>query len=271
MLTRQSVCCQLCDNLTEINVDLQVIVDNEEDLTHLKTIGRIVFETLTLMSKQMEIGMTTLELDLIGAENLAKYGANSAPKVTYDFPGFTCISINEEAAHGIPGNRIINAGDVVNIDVSAELNGYFGDTGGTFLVPPVDPKMAYLCQSTRKALREAMKVAKAGARINAIGRAIEKTAEKAGFVTLKDLGSHGIGRSLHDEPQFIPNFYDETDHRKLKEGQVITIEPFLSTKAEATQTEDDGWTLTTGLGNFSAQYEYTMLITKNKPMILTTI
>lgn len=246
-------------------------IDNEQDLVHLKAIGRIVYETLMLMSKRIKVGMTTRELDAIGRDNLAKYGANSAPMVTYDFPGYTCISINEEAAHGIPGDRIIAAGDVVNIDVSAELNGYFGDTGGTFLVPPVDPKMAYLCQSTRKALREAMKVAKAGAKLNAIGRAIEKTAKKTGFVTLKDLGSHGIGRSLHDEPHFIANFFDATDQRVLKEGQVITIEPFLSTGAEQTTTEADGWTLSTGLGNFSAQYEYTMMITRNKPLVLTAL
>ena len=246
-------------------------IDNEQDLVQLKTIGRIVFETLQIMSKRIEVGMTTRELDLIGAENLAKYGANSAPMVTYDFPGYTCISVNEEAAHGIPGDRVIEAGDVVNIDVSAELNGYFGDTGGTFLVPPIDPRMAYLCQSTRKALREAMKVAKAGAKVSAIGKAIEKTAKRASFVTLKDLGSHGIGRSLHDEPHFIPNFHDPSDQRTLKEGQVITIEPFLSTGAESTATKSDGWTLSTGEGNFSAQYEYTMVITKDKPMILTAV
>ena len=244
-------------------------IDNEQDLVHLKTIGRIVYETLQFMSKRIEVGMTTRELDLIGAENLSKYGANSAPMVTYDFPGYTCISVNEEAAHGIPGDRVVRAGDVVNIDVSAELNGYFGDTGGTFLVPPIDPRVAYLCQSTRKALREAMKVAKAGAKVNAIGQAIEKTAKKAGFVTLKDLGSHGIGRSLHDEPHFIQNFHDPSDQRTLKEGQVITIEPFLSTAAEATETKADGWTLSTGQGNFSAQYEYTMVITKDKPLVLT--
>ncbi len=246
-------------------------IDNEHDLNQLKTIGRIVYETLVLMSKHIEVGMTTRELDVIGQANLEKYGALSAPMVTYDFPGYTCISINEEAAHGIPGDRVIQAGDVVNIDVSAELNGYFGDTGGTFLVPPVDPKLAYLCQSTRKALREAMKAAKAGAKLNAIGKAIEKTAKKAGFVTLKDLGSHGIGRSLHDEPHFIPNFYDVSDQRVLKEGQVITIEPFLSTGAEQTTTEPDGWTLSTGSGNYSAQYEYTMVITKTKPMVLTAL
>jgi methionyl aminopeptidase len=246
-------------------------IENEDDLEKLKIIGRIVFETMMLMKKQLEIGMTTLELDEIGASNLAKYGARSAPKVMYDFPGHTCISVNEEAAHGIPSKRIICEADVVNIDVSAELDGYFGDTGGTFPVPPVDPKIQYLCQSTRKALRAAMDVARAGARVNQIGASISKTARKTGFVTLKDLGSHGIGKSLHEEPHFIPNFYDKNDRRILNEGQVITIEPFLSTRSEQTTTEEDGWTLTTGAGNFSAQYEHTMVITKNKPIILTRL
>ncbi len=244
-------------------------IENEEDMRKLRAIGRIVFETMMLMSKKMEIGMTTAELDLIGRDNLEKYGALSAPMVTYEFPGYTCISINEEAAHGIPSDRKIEAGDVVNIDVSAELDGYFGDTGGTFLVPPVDPKLEYLCQSTRKALRKAMQAAKAGAKLNLIGQAIEKTARQTGFVTIKDLGSHGIGHGLHEEPHFIPNFYDKSDTRVLKEGQVITIEPFLSTGAQQTVTEDDGWTLTTGKGNYSAQYEYTMVITKGKPIVLT--
>jgi len=246
-------------------------IENESDLEKLKAIGRIVFETMMLMKQQMEVGMTTLELDEIGARNMEKYGARSAPMVTYDFPGHTCISINEEAAHGIPSERTIAAGDVVNIDVSAELNGYFGDTGGTFPVPPVDPKIQYLCQSTRKALRNAMDVARAGSRVNQIGASINKTARKTGFVTLKDLGSHGIGKSLHEAPHFIPNFYDKKDHRILKEGQVITIEPFLSTGCEHTTTEDDGWTLTTGAGNFTAQYEHTMVITRNKPIILTRL
>ena len=246
-------------------------IENERDLEKLRAIGRIVYETLLLMQREMQIGMTTRELDDIGRANLDKYGARSAPEVTYKFPGCTCISINDEAAHGIPSDRRIQPGDVVNIDVSAELDGYFGDTGGTFPVPPVDPRIDYLCQSTRKALDAAMSVAKAGAPINYIGRAIEDVAHRNGFVTLRDLGSHGIGRQLHDHPHFIPNFHDVYDKRRLTEGQVITIEPFLSTRAQQTTTAPDGWTLKTGEGNFSAQYEYTMVITRDKPLIMTAL
>lgn len=246
-------------------------IENDYDLKQLRIIGRIVFETMMLMKKHLKVGVTTRELDKIGAGHLAEYGAKSAPILMYDFPGHTCISINNEAAHGIPSDRKVEAGDVVNIDVSAELNGYFGDTGATFIVPPVEPRIEYLCQVTKKALKAGMNAARAGAKINQIGNAIEKTAKEAGFKTIKDLGSHGIGRSLHEDPHFIPNFFDKNDTRTLKDGQVITIEPFLSTGAETTTTADDGWTLLTGDNNFSAQYEYTMVITKNKPIVLTTL
>jgi len=246
-------------------------IENEDDLHKLRAIGRIVYETMMLMRKHLEVGMTTRELDAIGRGHLDRHGARSAPEVTYDFPGATCISINEEAAHGIPSDRRIEAGDLVNIDVSAERDGYFGDTGATFAVPPTPPRLQYLCQSTRKALNRAMSVARAGARINRIGLTIEQVARQSGFVTLKDLGSHGIGRNLHDEPHFIANFFDASDHRCLTEGQVITIEPFLSTAAEQTTTASDGWTLVSGDGNYSAQYEYTMVITKGKPIVMTTL
>ena len=246
-------------------------IEDDTEFKHLQAIGRIVFETMMLMKKHLKPGITTRELDGIGEKNLARYGARSAPILMYDFPGHTCISINDEAAHGIPSDRIVQPGDVVNIDVSAELDGFFGDTGATFLVPPVAPRIEYLCQITKKSLKSAMNAARAGARVNQIGQAIDKTATQAGFKTIKDLGSHGIGRSLHEDPHFIANFYDKTDTRILKEGQVITIEPFVSTESESTTTADDGWTLLTGEGNYSAQYEYTMIITRDKPIVLTTL
>jgi|TARA_B110000305_G_scaffold239168_1_gene306316 methionyl aminopeptidase len=248
-----------------------MIIDNDDDLKHLKAIGRIVFETLLLMKKSLKPGISTIELDRIGEKNLARYGARSAPILMYDFPGHTCISINDEAAHGIPSGRKVAPGDVVNIDVSAELNGYFGDTGATFTVPPLDPRIEYLCQITRKSLNAAMSVARAGAKINQIGQAIERTAINAGFTTIRDLGSHGIGLSLHEEPHFIQNFYDESDTRTLSEGQVITIEPFLSNGASSAVTADNGWALLIGEGNRSAQYEHTMVITKGKPQVLTAL
>ena len=244
-------------------------IESDKDLQALSVIGKIVARTLQEMMKRTEPGMTTLELDMIGKQLLEQYGAKSAPKVTYNFPGYTCISVNEEVAHGIPGQRIISAGDVVNIDVSAERNGYFADTGGTFVVPPSTVLKDRLCQATRLSLSEAMNSARAGMPLNGIGKAIQRVAKNKGFRIIKNLCSHGVGRSLHEEPKEIPGYYVPTDRRKLHEGMVITIEPFLSTKARQVAEMDDGWTLVGGRGNLSAQYEHTMVITKGKPIILT--
>lgn len=179
--------------------------------------------------------------------------------------------INREGQHRKPSGRKVESSEVVNIDVSAELDGYFEDTGATFAFPPVDPRIEYLCQITLKALIAAMRAARAGGKVNQIGQAIEKTALNARFNTIRDLGSHGIGRSLDDEPHFIQKFYDKLDTRTLSEGQVITIEPFLSTGAEGTVTAYDGWILLTGSGNRSTQSKHTMVSTSGKPIALTTL
>lgn len=244
-------------------------IETENDVVALKRIGKIVSMVLHEMLDAAEPGMTTRELDALGEELLAKHGARSAPKLTYDFPGYTCISINEEAAHGIPGDRVIRAGDVLNVDVSAELGGYFADTGGTRVVPPTNPQKTRLCHATRTALERAMKQARAGQPINGIGAAIERTAKQYGFKIIENLGSHGVGRALHEEPEHIAGYFDRTDTRLLEEGMVITIEPFLSTKSRIVTETDDGWTLVGARGNLSAQYEHTMIITKGEPIVVT--
>jgi len=244
-------------------------IETQDDVIALQRIGRIVADVLQRMLDALEPGMTTAELDALGARWLDEQGAVSAPRSSYNFPGATCISINEEAAHGIPGSRRIAAGDVVNVDVSASLDGYFADTGGTRVVPPTNPKKTRLCHATREALNAAMAVARAGKPINAIGAAIEQTAGRYGLRVIENLCSHGVGRSLHEEPGQIPGYYDRTDRRVLKEGMVITIEPFLSTRSRIVNEADDGWTLKGVPGNLSAQYEHTMIITRGAPMIVT--
>lgn len=244
-------------------------IETEDDVTALKRIGRIVARVLHDMLDAAEPGMTTRELDALGAQLLAEHGARSAPQLTYNFPGATCISINEEAAHGIPGDRVIRAGDLLNVDVSAELNGYFADTGGTRVVPPSNPQKTRLCHATRTALEQAMKQARAGQPLNGIGAAIERTAKSYGFKIIENLGSHGVGRALHEAPEHIPGYYDPRDKRILKEGMVITIEPFLSTKSRVVNEASDGWTLVGVPGNLSAQYEHTMIITKGEPIVVT--
>lgn len=244
-------------------------IETEDDVVALKRIGRIVSSVLHEMLDAAEPGMTTRELDAIGERLLERHGARSAPRLTYDFPGATCISINEEAAHGIPGDRVIRAGDVLNVDVSAELGGYFADTGGTRVVPPTNPQKTRLCHATRTALAQALQQARAGQPINGIGAAIQRTAKAYGFKIIENLGSHGVGRALHEAPEHIAGYFDPTDHRVLEEGMVITIEPFLSTKSRVVNETSDGWTLVGVPGNLSAQYEHTMIITRGEPIVVT--
>lgn len=171
-------------------------VESQHDIDGILNAGRIVARVRDAMLKAIEPGMTTAELDKLGGELLDHYGAKSAPRVTYNFPGATCISINEEAAHGVPSKRIIHAGDIVNVDVSAELDGYFADTGGTTVVPPSSVVKTRLCYATRLALKHALAEARAGAPINCIGKAIQRTAKSHNFKVIRNLAGHGIGRNL---------------------------------------------------------------------------
>lgn len=245
-------------------------VGSEADVQGLKAAGHAVSSVLQRMLDAIRPGMTTRELDQMGAEWLAGFGAKSAPMTSYNFPGTTCISVNEEAAHGIPGDRVIRKGDVVNVDVSAELDGYFADTGGTRIVPPTTPTKTQLVFAAKYALEQAMKEATHGAKLNRIGLAIERVARAHRFKIIENLASHGVGRSLHEEPKSIPGYYDESDTRVLTEGMVITIEPFLSTKSRWVDEQADGWTLSGVKGNLSAQFEHTMIITRGAPLIVTT-
>jgi len=251
---------------------LNMTIETDQELKNLRVIGKIVARVLKAMMETAEPGMTTAELDQIGKKLLEQYGANSAPKVTYGFPGYTCISINEEAAHGVPKERIIQPGDIVNIDVSAEKNGYFADTGGTLVVPPTSALKDRLIYSTQLALKQACNYASAGKKLNGIGKSIQTVAKQKGFRIIKNLCGHGVGRGLHEDPKEIAGYYiPHQDKRVLKEGMVIAVEPFLSTKSQFVTETDDGWTLAAEANNLSAQFEHTMVITKGKPILLTAL
>lgn len=244
-------------------------IENQNDIDRLMDVGRVVASTRDAMLAAIEPGMTTKELDDLGSKLLENAGAKSAPKIAYDFPGATCISVNEEAAHGIPGTRVLNAGDVVNVDVSAEMNGYFADTGATTVVPPVSHQKARLCHATRKALDHALAKSRAGNPINGVGKAIQSVAKSHRFKVIRNLAGHGLGRSLHEEPEGIVGYYDANDHRVFSAGQVIAVEPFLSTRSTHVTEADDGWTLVGHPSNISAQYEHTIVITHGAPIVVT--
>lgn len=244
-------------------------VENQRDIDGILKVGRLVALVRDAMLDAIEPGVTTAELDQLASGQFERYGAKSAPQLMYNFPGATCISINQEAAHGIPGPRVIQAGDVVNVDVSAELDGYFADTGGTKVVPPSDRIKSRLCHATRLALKAAMAEARAGQPINRIGLVIQQTAKAHGFRTIKNLAGHGLGRSLHETPEGIVSYFDRRDTRKLQLGQVIAIEPFLSTISTHVDETGDGWTLVGHPNNLSAQFEHTIIVTRGLPIVAT--
>ncbi|TVX93165.1 type I methionyl aminopeptidase [Paenibacillus agilis] len=248
-----------------------MIVKTEQEIASLKKIGHIVALTIQEMRKHTRVGVTTRELDEIGARVLKEHGALSAPKVTYDFPGYTCISVNQEVAHGIPGDYVIQPGDLVNIDVSAQLDGYFADAGQSFQVEPHDPKLTQLCDDTYETMMKVISKLKHGVRLNEIGKTIQQEAKDRGYAVINNLCSHGIGKALHEYPQQILPYYEKGDKRTLKEGLVLTIEPFLSTEADFVLQQSDGWTLKVPDQSFVAQFEHTIIITKDEPIILTVV
>ncbi|MBB3381604.1 MULTISPECIES: type I methionyl aminopeptidase [unclassified Rhizobium] len=246
-----------------------MIVSTEEELTKLKDIGRICANALQAMASALEPGITTLELDAIGRKVLEDAGAQSAPELVYKFPGATCISVNEEVAHGIPGPRVIKAGDLVNLDVSAEKDGFFSDTGASFTVPPVKPKIERLCRDGKRALWVGLNQVKSGAPLAKIGQAVGAFAQKNRYTLIANLASHGIGRSLHEEPAEVSTWADPSESRIIEDGLVFTVEPFLSLGAIWAEGGDDAWTLYADPQAPTVQYEHTIIATRNGPVILT--
>ncbi len=244
-------------------------IGSEDELEKLKAVGRIVADILRTMGACLEPGMTTRELDELGRARFEALGARPAPELAYGFPGATCISVNHEIAHGVPGDRKIAAGDLVNIDVSAEKDGFFADTGATFPVPPTSAAQQALCRATRQALKQAIAKVRTGRPLNAIGRTIEGLARRRGYSIVLNLQSHGVGGALHEEPGHIPSYYDPSDRRAMTEGLVFTIEPFLSTGATWAEETGDGWTLATDPQYMTAQYEHSLVATRRGAIVLT--
>ncbi|WP_375458459.1 type I methionyl aminopeptidase [uncultured Enterovirga sp.] len=244
-------------------------VSSDDELARLKQIGRIVANALDAMGKAIEPGMTTLELDQVGRAFMEGAGARPAPEMVYAFPGATCISVNEEIAHGIPGDRTIRPGDLVNIDVSAEKDGYFADTGASFAVPPVTRTAERLCRDGRRAMWTGLRQVGAGKPLAGIGRAVGAFARNSGYTLVRNLASHGVGLSLHEEPTEIATWDDPSERRIMQDGLVFTVEPFLSLGAEFAENGDDPWTLYSRPRALTVQFEHTVVASRNGPLILT--
>jgi len=245
-------------------------ITTEDELLGMQRVSKAVAYTLKEMRSFAKPGISTKQLDDFGGEILKDFGAKSAPRLTYDFPGWTCISVNQEIAHGIPNEKkILAEGDLVNIDVSAELNGFWSDNGGSFVLGNDFSNHNLLVNTSKEILKKAINNIKGGVRIAEIGRLIEAEARKFGFRVIKNLTGHGVGRSLHEAPHDIANYYDRWNHDRFRKNTTVAVETFISTSSNIAETENDGWTLTGNKGGFVAQHEHTIMVTGDKPIILT--
>lgn len=245
-------------------------ITNEEELLGIKKISEAVATTLKEMRNYAKPGMTAKQLDDFGGDVLQQLGAKSAPKLTYNFPGWTCISINNEIAHGIPSERkILQEGNLVNIDVSAELGGFWSDNGGSFVLGEDIHHHQALVDTSKRILQKAINNIKGGVRISDIGKLIETEAKKAGYKVIRNLTGHGVGRSLHEEPHEIANYCDRFNLARFKKNSVVAIETFISTTSTIANTQPDGWTLIGNKGGYAAQHEHTIIVTDGAPVILT--
>lgn len=246
-----------------------MIIENDDQLTKLREIGGICRDVLAAMGALVRPGITGAELDEMAGKMLFGAGATSAPILAYEFPGHTCISVGEAIAHGVPNEVPFPEGTLVNIDVSAAKDGFFGDTGASFAVGDITPDKHALLKATKDTQRRAMYQARAGAKINTVGRVISREADKHKLRVVRGLHSHGVGAWIHEEPD-IPPVYQPSLREKFQLGQVVTIEPFLASKSTGYYEDaDDGWTLWLNNGGYAAQYEHTFVITKSAPIVLT--
>jgi methionyl aminopeptidase len=247
-----------------------MLITNEEELSGMKKISEAVALTLKEMRNYAKPGMTAKQLDDFGGEVLQQLGAKSAPKLTYNFPGWTCISINNEIAHGIPSEKkILQEGNLLNIDVSAELGGFWSDNGGSFVLGEDLHHHQKLVDTSKRILQKAIHHIKADVRISDIGKLIETEAGKSGYKVIRNLTGHGVGRSLHEDPHEIANYCDRFNRAKFRKNGVVAIETFISTLSTIANTQPDGWTLIGNKGGYAAQHEHTIIVTDGAPVILT--
>ncbi|GGG53197.1 type I methionyl aminopeptidase [Epilithonimonas arachidiradicis] len=247
-------------------------IQNESELIGMQEASKAVAYTLKAMIDFAKPGMSTKDLDDFGGKILADFGAKSAPCLTYGFPGWTCISVNNEFCHGIPSEkRILKEGDLINIDVSAELNGFWADNGSSFVIGKDFHKHQKLVDASKEILKKAINQIKGGVKISDIGYLMETEAKKRGYKVIKNLGGHGIGRSLHEQPDELLNYRNRFDQRRFKKNSVVAIETFISTTSSIAETTEDGWTMIGNKGGFMAQHEHTIVITDGKPIILTAM
>lgn len=245
-----------------------IICKSGQELAYMREAGRVVAGALAEVARAVRPGVTTAELDRIAEEYILSQGARPAFKGLYGFPATICASVNEQVVHGIPGLKKLANGDIISIDIGAEINGYFGDSAQTFAVGDVAPEVQRLMDVTREALARGIEQARAGNRLSDISHAVQSYVEENGFSVVRDYVGHGIGKRMHEEPQ-VPNFGRPGRGPRLKPGMTLAIEPMVNMGTYQVHTLTDNWTVVTGDGKPSAHFEHTIAITDDEPVILT--
>ena len=245
-----------------------IIIKSESEIEAMRASGHVAGVVRNAVADKVSPGVTTMELADYASELMKQHGAESAFLGYRGFPGQICISVNDEVVHGIPGKCKIKKGDIVSLDVGVTLDGFIGDTATTVMVGVTDQEVIRLVDSTKKALFKGIEHAIVGGRLSDISHAIEDYAVKCGFHVVRDFVGHGIGRSLHEDPQ-VPNFGKPGKGAKLRHGMIIAIEPMLNIGCEDVEVQPDGWTVLTKKGRLSAHFEHTVLIADGGFEILT--
>ncbi len=243
-------------------------VDTPEQLKGLRRAGRVVALALQVLKDAVAPGVSTGELDRIAADVFASHGARSGPILTYGYPGSICISVDEQVVHGVPGERVLEPGELVSLDVAAEVDGYHADAAVTVPVGAVDERRRKLVEATRAALTAGISQAQPGATLADIGAAVERTTQEHGFQVFRELTGHGIGRAMHEDPTVF-NWAAPQATDVLEPGLVITIEPMVAGGGTRLLVERDGWTVCTADRSPSAHEEHTIIVSDGGPLVLT--
>ena len=245
-----------------------IIIKSPAELEILREAGHILAAIIAQIQSSLKIGMRTKDIDAQAEGLIEKYGVKPAFKGYRKFPACACVSVNEEVVHGIPGHRVLIEGDIVSIDIGILHKGYYSDAAITLALGKVKPEIQVLLETTRQALYNGIGQARVNNHLSDISHAVQKTLEAKGFSVVREFVGHGIGQSLHEDPE-INNFGPPHQGPLLKEGMVLAIEPMANVGGWQTKIKEDGWTAVTLDGKPSAHFEHTVAITRHGPEILT--
>jgi len=246
-----------------------IIIKSDREIAIMRQAGRIVATVLAVLMKQVRPGMKTKELDIIAGREVERLGGKPSFKGYHGYPANLCVSVNDEIVHGIPGERVLQQGDIVSLDMGAIFNGFQGDSAVTVGVGEISPKAVELMAATEGALKAGISLARSGARLGDVSAAIQSYAESRGYSIVREYTGHGIGRELHEEPQ-IPNFGQAGTGPVLKKGMTVALEPMVNAGGWRTRVGSDQWTVYTADGSLSAHFEHTIAITEGEAEILTS-